>query len=417
MKFEVLKRSHLKRNIIIGIITVLIISAIVLNFTRAKYRVTQSIPLVNGTINYTKADLNVIAMYQINSNGEYVSIDTVPSEGYELNVTKSYCEVNGIKNENINMNYENGMVHIGVEKKGTKCYLYFDIFKGNTMSTILAKYTKESRDNFNDVYTVAMANTLFQTTDWKGTSYYFAGAPIDNWVYFGGFYWRIIRLNGDGSVRLIYNGTDTSVLGTKTLIKVNSETSYEFNSDSFRSEYVGLKYSLGNQHGTGTKSSILIALDDWYNSSGLNKYADYIDINAGFCSDRNTTSGSWGTHSDYDYAAVGRLFDNKNPSLNCNNNDILKIPIGLITADEIAFAGGVYITNNKIYYLYNNQNYWTMTPHSSISSTNFMLSSTGGITASIVKNYYGVRPVINLKSDTKFEGSGTSTDPFTVVVE
>ena len=62
MEFEVLKRSHLKRNIIIGVIAVFIISACILNFTQAKYRVTESIPLINGTIHYTPYDLNLVAM-------------------------------------------------------------------------------------------------------------------------------------------------------------------------------------------------------------------------------------------------------------------------------------------------------------------------------------------------------------------
>ena len=97
MKFEVLKRSHLKRNILIGLFVVAVISAIILNFTKAKYRVTQSIPLVTGTINYKLADLNVIAMYQANESGGYDSIDTVPISGYMLNEEKSYCEVNGEK--------------------------------------------------------------------------------------------------------------------------------------------------------------------------------------------------------------------------------------------------------------------------------------------------------------------------------
>ena len=62
MPFETLKKSHLKRNVIIGVLVVGIISAVILNFTRAKYRVTQSIPLVNGTINYTPYDFKVMAM-------------------------------------------------------------------------------------------------------------------------------------------------------------------------------------------------------------------------------------------------------------------------------------------------------------------------------------------------------------------
>ena len=65
MEFEVLKKSHLKRNIIIGVVVVGVISVIVLNFTRAKYRVTQSIPLVNGTINYTPYDLNIVAITEM----------------------------------------------------------------------------------------------------------------------------------------------------------------------------------------------------------------------------------------------------------------------------------------------------------------------------------------------------------------
>ena len=78
MNFEVLKRSHLKRNIVIGVIVVAVISAVILNFTRARYRVTESIPLVNGTINYTPYDLNITAIYidgieaeELDSNTNY----------------------------------------------------------------------------------------------------------------------------------------------------------------------------------------------------------------------------------------------------------------------------------------------------------------------------------------------------------
>ena len=66
MNFETLKKSHLKRNIIIGVVAVLVVSAVILNFTRAKYRVTESIPLVNGTINYSLADINIVAMRKCN---------------------------------------------------------------------------------------------------------------------------------------------------------------------------------------------------------------------------------------------------------------------------------------------------------------------------------------------------------------
>ena len=103
MNFEILKRSHVKRNIIIGVGVVLIISAVILNFTRARYRVTESIPLVNGTINYSLADLNTVAIY-INSDSGYTKADTIP-DGYVLNEEESYCTVNGERDEAISLSY------------------------------------------------------------------------------------------------------------------------------------------------------------------------------------------------------------------------------------------------------------------------------------------------------------------------
>ena len=77
MKFEVLKKNHLKRNIIIFVLVIGIIVAVVLNFTRAKFRTTESIPLVNGMINYELSDLNLIGVY-IQGDDGYIKSDTIP---------------------------------------------------------------------------------------------------------------------------------------------------------------------------------------------------------------------------------------------------------------------------------------------------------------------------------------------------
>ena len=418
MEFQTLKRSHLKRNILIGLFVVAVISAIILNFTRAKYRVTQSIPLVNGTINYKLADLNVVAMYQANESGGYDSIDTVPDSGYVLSEEKSYCEVDGEKDESITMSYDEGIVYIDIKKKGTKCYLYFDEYvPPQTMQEILAGYNKSTRTDFSTTVTASSTKTVYSATDWTNktsyTSYYFAGNPTDNWVSFAGFYWRIIRVNGDGSTRLIYNGTSTATTGDSTL----THTSQKFNTDYDKSYYVGLSYST-TQHGTGTPSDILKKLDEWYQSN-LASYASSIDSSVGFCSDRNMASGySWSAQPSITiyYAARERLQTNKSPSLGCSTNDILKIPIGLITADEVAYAGGVYGTSNNGYYLYNNKYYWTMSPrrfYGSYASV-FFVNSDGNLDSNNVGSTTGVRPVINLKADVEFTGSGTTDDPFTV---
>ena len=103
MKIETLKQNHLKRNIIIGVVAVLIISAVILNFTRAKYRVTQSIPLVNGTINYTLPDLNIIGLYIDGVEAE--ELDS--NKQYTLDTTQSTCTYkDGSTVENLNISYD-----------------------------------------------------------------------------------------------------------------------------------------------------------------------------------------------------------------------------------------------------------------------------------------------------------------------
>ena len=189
MKFEVLKKSHLKRNIVIGVLVIGVISAVILNFTKAKYRTTQSIPLVSGTINYTPYDFKMVAMYQKEDGGEYVSIDQVPTSGYTLNTEQSYCEVNGKKDSNIEIEYANGKINfLGMTIKGTKCTLYFDEVVA-VSDTLLANYpTQLTRSSFTSTVTNTTTGTIYYADTSKGRTYYFAGNPTDNWVSFGGFY-------------------------------------------------------------------------------------------------------------------------------------------------------------------------------------------------------------------------------------
>ena len=187
MEFEVLKRSHLKRNIIIGVIAVFLISACILNFTQAKYRVTESIPLINGTIHYTPYDLNLVAMYQQDETGEYISIDTVPTSGYTLNESESYCEINDTKDNTITIEYQDGKVNfLGLMKKGTKCYLYFD--EQQAKDIILAEKDIQERTSFNSVLTTNTNGIIYQEDTSDGMTYYFAGNTTENWVSFAGYY-------------------------------------------------------------------------------------------------------------------------------------------------------------------------------------------------------------------------------------
>ena len=130
MNFEVLKRSNIKRNILIAVIIILILSAIILTLTKAKYKTTASIPLVNGTINYDLSDLNLIGAY-IQEGEEYIQTNEIPSSGYEFNSEKSYCTVNS-ENINATLSYDMETQSLSVfplTTKETKYYLYFDEHK------------------------------------------------------------------------------------------------------------------------------------------------------------------------------------------------------------------------------------------------------------------------------------------------
>ena len=438
MKFEVLKRSHLKRNIIIGVIAVMLISAIILNFTRAKYKVTQSIPLVNGTINYSLADFNAVAIYIENDSG-YEQTDAIPESGYAFNEEESYCTVNNERDDSISISYNVDTKALSVTPmttKGTKCYLYFDELV-SAKETILANYpTVLTRNDFSTTVTDTTTGTIYKSLnssqyDDYGEVYYFAGNPTDNWLYFGGFYWRIIRINGNGTIRIIYSGDESSgpvTTGTATQIEESA-----FNPAYDNNMYVGYMYQNNQVHGLEISSTIKGVLDTWYQNNLLN--LDYkIDGNTGFCGDRSpstseTTSngkGGTGTTNTF-YGAYIRKDNNKKPTYECSNkndlyttkysdygNNALTYPIGLISADEVWYAGEQSKNINN--YLYTNCTYATMSPLSFYSgwAQIYIVYNLGYLTWYRTDSPVGVRPVINLKSDTKLSGSGTSTDPYVV---
>ena len=427
MKFEVLKKDNLKRNIIIGVFVVLIISAVVLNFTRAKYRSTASVPIVDSEINYVRPDLEIIALY---INGVQAN-ELDSSKNYTLDTTNSTCTYkDGTAIDNLTLSYDSETKAFSISPyttRGTKCTLYFE--EARLLADIIKGYNQSTRSDFSTVYTTSTTNTVFTANDGDGTTYYFAGAPTDNYVSFAGFYWRIIRVNGDGSIRLIYQGTSATATGSNAQTGTSS-----FNSTEDRSEYVGLKYTQDSQYGTTTNSTIYTALNTWYTTNIVNKnYGNYIDTNAGFCGDRDMASGyEWSSQpsSTIRYAAYERIYTNKSPVFTCSTNNLytytsstkgnksLSSPIGLITADEVAFAGGVYNTNNTSYYLYTGSTYWTMSPSDFFGSYArvFYVYSRGSLLNYYrVSSAFGVRPVINLKATTTISsGNGTAQNPFIV---
>ena len=264
-------------------------------------------------------------------------------------------------------------------------------------------------------------------------------------------YWRIIRINGDGSIRMIYSGTTAPTSATATVMtglgtQISTST---FNDNIDKAEYVGYQYIDGQQHGYGKcdganasctvngntvyNSTIKQAIDKWYAGTTLKDNA-LVSQNQIFCNDRSASStqtAAWtSTGTQYYYGARGRLSESTSPVLTCptasdkftvntsNGNGALTYPVGLITADEVAMAGGVYGIANSSYYLYTNEYYWLGSPDSFISSgyaRDFSVDLSGYFNnIGVNNNDNGARPVVSLSSKAKLSGSGTYDDVYTV---
>ena len=298
----------------------------------------------------------------------------------------------------------------------------------------LTKLGLNANEGTPDFNTVATTNEgIYAAEDDLGTSYYFRGAVENNYVKFAGYYWRIVRINGDGTIRMIYDGTSAHANGESSTDRQVGTTA--FNTNKNDNTYVGYMYGIPGSstyedtHANTNDSTIKTANDSWYKTNIVDKnYSQYV-ADAIYCNDRSLSSGTGiGTTTTY-YMAYNRLDTNKIPSLKCtSNNDKfttsialgngdLTYPVGLITADEAAYAGGKSFTSNSSYYLYSGQYYWTMSPgvFDFGRSSVWLVYSPGALAAYSVGDSYALRPVISLKSDITFSGNGSMTEPFEII--
>ena len=360
---------------------------------------------------------------------------------------------------------------------------------------------------------------LYMAEDDEGESYYYRGAVKNNYVSFAGFIWRIIRRNGDGSVRMIYSGKSTTDTGEAVTIgnsqfnskywdptyegykynedfelhenngttgydwftntqKYNYGTGYTFDTSTKKFTLTGtikqltwkdnhdeivksqlyscletscnvvykvtgyqndtrmivkpISYSsksLATAQTNNTNSAIKTTIDNWYKNN-LTAYTSKL-ADETFCNDRSISSGTGYKLDSYtSYGAYNRNSDRRTPSLKCaQDNDKFKVanasakldyPVALITADEMAMAGGVFNTSNTNYYLYNGQYQWSLSPgyfppYLSLARVWYVNSSGTLRPWHDVTYSFGVRPVINLKADTQItKGDGSSLNPFVV---
>ena len=306
------------------------------------------------------------------------------------------------------------------------------------LSQLLADKTTRpgARTSFSSVLTTDNTKTLYTSTEDSKTVYYFAGNATDNWVKFGknksnqDLYWRIIRTNSDGGVRLLYHGTST----TATDAYIGTSV---FNSSSNNIAYASYMYgnlgSVANARENTTDSTIKGVIDTWYKDNLNTNYGKYLSTTAVYCNDRSTSDNT-------NFGARTRLYTNKTPSYDCattedkftvdtsTGNGKLTYPIALMTADEVSFAGGLWQTNAPTWYYKNSANgsstgsnwWWLLSPSrwSGGGAGVFYVygsSNPGLLNSDYVNNTGGVRPVLSLKSCIKYStGNGSASDPYTI---
>ena len=293
---------------------------------------------------------------------------------------------------------------------------------------------------------------IYQTQDDYGTTYYFRGAVENNYVKFADYYWRIARINGDGSIRLIYDGTVAHANGESSDDRQIGTSAFNQNYDD--NAYVGYMYgtpgssTYAETHANTNNSTIKTVVDNWYKKNIVDKgYSEKV-ADVIYCNDRKVYTGSswtgYGTlgygknATTYEPASKGVTWSNGNSSwantqyikMICNQkndaftvddtskgNGALTYPVGLITFDEVVAGGGKGEVSNSNYYLYTGQYYFTLSSYFFFVGGYvdvFGVYSDGVIGNYRVHNSLGVKPVISLKPSVELTGNGTMEDPYVV---
>lgn len=347
----------------------------------------------------------------------------IPNSGYE------YESLSCTNSQSASYDKATGKLII-TPTKDTTCTVKFK--KKAVSNTILANNTiiTSTPDFSNGEPPDSGTNTgsgLYKTEDDDGTSYYFRGAIDNNYVSFAGFTWRIVRINGNGTIRLIYNGSigssNFNVKQGSPYGKEASYTSYNESACTLNSPCISdydTSTSTFNNNKTVTNSTMKTYLENWYKNN-LASYDSKIALER-FCAD--TTHPNFSSSDDLICFGASLRMDSHSPLLKCSDTSETyggnyKLKIGLLTADEMSFAGlgdetNSSTTNNYLYY----SGYWyTMSLLFSNTNHGRLFSGYRGKITDFrgVTYSQAVRPVINLNSNVDITGGdGTSSNPYTI---
>lgn len=351
-------------------------------------------------------------------------------------------------NVNQNLNFEKKM---NVEVILTQEYLEFDddccidknvsIFGDIVINNNGGTCYIESKGQPDYTLHTETVDGMYATEDNYGVTYYFRGAAENNWVYYAGYYWRIVRVNGDGSIKLIYTG-ELAPSYEERFVMIGNGTSIGqsyYNDSSWNIETQNYMYTVGEHRGNETSSLIKKFVDEWYE---LNIYGTIYENSISdtpFCYDRTayTIDGQLSVVG-YGEVSPGVYFQPfismymKTLNLICSNEDdlfsiakntegngALDYPIGLLTAEDAILSGvsGINTYNNySDLFLYSGNTIWLASGGLRYSSRfHSISSSTVGKTTLVTDSSLYVRPVVNLKGSLISNGDGSWDNPYSIL--
>mgnify|MGYP004618350721 CR=1 FL=1 len=363
--------------------------------------VTDNLDTTNTLDSITVSDCTLDPVFN-NATTEYSCTvkNNVTSVTVNATATSSKSKVRGLGTKELTVGKNTLPIRIIAEDGSEKIYNVNVTRKNPAESVSIFKKEYEliptkptlmtSSNNSND------ESGLYKSTDTNTgkPTYYFRGNVENNYVSFAGFTWRIVRVNEDGTIRIVMQDG------------INSNAEYKFNSNynNYTYMYYSNRYAkatLENWYQTniGSKSDLAknVASGNYYCEQAKAKYADY------------ATSGN----------ATMTTYNKYTPDFKCssdgNGKGIVNASVGLLSYDEVVYAGGYYNKGNNKYYLYNNKYFWTMSPagFSGSRSNVWYVTVSADIRDTIVNDTNCLRPVLNLNANTKISsGDGTKENPF-----
>ncbi len=236
---------------------------------------------------------------------------------------------------------------------------------------------------------------LIETTDNLGTSYFFRGKVENNYLKINDQLFRVVRINGDESVRVVLDG----VIDTTAAYNTN-ELDENTTNDNLLRVFETSSYKV---------------MEEWVNNN-LSGYGKYL-VDGIYCLDSNFDKDINGIKYS---SAYERIFNDGAPVLTCSSNYMSRI--GMLSVDEVVLAGAFKSTPNDKYYLYNENikgNYLTLSPYyintsGEISMMNII--SDGSLGDGVLRNTSAyIRPVLNISVSAKIKGEGTKDNPYIIV--